>query len=105
MIIVFSSGIESGKVAYKKKFSYKIKHEGPHHLNENLIADFGDYKPNEDVFNHFDDQLDVPHNIHNKIEWEIRLGDKIKGELNKSSKTPDIILSNFFLLLQKLVTF
>lgn len=102
MIIVFLSGIDSGKVAYKKKFSYKIKH----HLNENLIADFGDYKPNEDVFNHFDDQLDVPHNIiHNKIEWEIRLGDKIKGELNKSSKTPDSILSKFFLLLQKLVTF
>lgn len=83
MIIVFSSGIESGKIAYKKKFSYKIKHETPYQINNNLIDDFGDFKSNDDVFNHFYDPLDDHHNIHKKIEWEIRLGDKIKGEFKK----------------------
>lgn len=78
MIILFSNGIECGKNGYKKKFSYKIKHETPVHLTENLIADYGEFKHSEDVFNHFDD----PHNIHKKIEWEIRLGDKVKGEFN-----------------------
>lgn len=86
MIILFSNGIESGKIEYKKKFSYKIKHEIPHHLHDNLIDDFSEFRTNEGQFNHFGDELDDSHNIHNKIEWEIRLGDKIKGEFLKSFK-------------------
>lgn len=82
-MIMLLSGIESGKIGHKKKFSYKIKHDSSRHLRENVFHDFGDFKPSEDVFHHFDHELDDPHNIHNKIEWEIRLGDKTKGEFNK----------------------
>lgn len=100
MIIFISSEIESGKIAYKKKFSYKIKHGTPHHLHNDLVGDSSDFQTNEDHFNHFGNEFDDPHNIHNKIEWEIRLGDKIKGKFFKKAqpRLKVYYFINFFIL-------